>query len=161
MDDDHEYDIAIASVSGCNHVSDASIRSAIEATLRRHGARAARISVALVDDAHIATLNESYLNHPGSTDVLSFDLRDPAEADGSNRLDVDGELVLSVQTARREAAARGNPLEAELGLYAVHGVLHLLGYDDKHESEARSMHELEDEVLSSIGIGPAYRGIGA
>lgn len=159
MEDDVPYDIAIARASGPAPVSDECLAGAIRATLSRHQAPAAQISVALVDDSTIAELNETHLNHRGPTDVLAFDLRDEVE-NGTVRVThapLEGEIVVSVDTAAREAEARGHALEAELALYVVHGTLHLLGYDDRLEADAARMHALEDEILASIGVGPAYR----
>lgn len=161
--------MAVTRVSGDAPGCEALLREAIEATLRRHRTPAARISVGLVDDAHMARLNKLHLNGEGTTDVLSFDLRDdppaplvsnggpkrvaPGAADGP----VEGEIVVSVDTAAREARKRGHTLEAELALYAVHGTLHLLGYDDRHEPDAARMHDLEDDILSGIGLGRVYQ----
>ena len=178
MEDDPEYDIAIARVSGSAPPSDAVLQSAIEATLRHHHTSAARISVALVDDTRIADLNAAHLGHHGPTDVLAFDLSDASEcpparardraetaprprrcASAADKEMVDGEIIVSVDTAQREAVERGHSIEAELALYVVHGTLHLLGYNDDCERDAVRMHEMEDEILSSVGIGPAYRGL--
>ena len=136
---------------------DNTIRKAIEATLRRHRTPAAWISVALVDDGRMAHLNEFHLKREGPTDVLAFDLRDPPTADHHADGAVEGEIVVSVDTARREADKRGHSPGAELALYAVHGTLHLLGYDDQNEDDAACMHEVEDEILSAIGVGAVYR----
>jgi len=125
------------------------VRSAVRATLRIHGVRSARISVIGVSDRQMARLNQTHLRHRGSTDVLSFDLSD----DPSN---VEGEIILSLDTARREAARRGHAVSSEAALYAVHGVLHLLGYDDHEPRRAKKMHRMEDEVLGSLGFGAVY-----
>ena len=171
MDDDPAYQIAVACVSEDAPECEASLCEAIDRTLRRHGATAAQIGVALVSDAHIAHLNELHLDHKGPTDVLAFDLRDelapgadtdaPDGPEGRSAPDeraLEGEIVVSVDTAKREAHARGHSLEAELALYTVHGLLHLLGYDDGNESDARQMHNQEDEILTEIGWGPVFRG---
>lgn len=171
MDEDPEYDIDVTHLSETTADCEGRLRDAIKATLYRHGVSQARISLALVNDNDIARLNDRHLAQRGPTDVLAFDLSDvvrqtegapkgPACADsslsGTARL-VDGEIVVSIDTARREATRRGLSIHAELALYAVHGVLHLLGYDDKEEHGAARMHELEDEILSEVGIGAAYR----
>ena len=153
MEEEPPYQITITRVTGDQPVAEAPLRNAVEAALRRHDKTAARISVALVDDAVMTRLNRAYLGRDSTTDVLAFDLsEDPG--DGAR---VEGELVLSVDTAAREAADRGHGVEAELALYAAHGVLHLLGYKDGQEDMAARMHEMEDEILSSIGIGAIYR----
>lgn len=69
---------------------------------------------------------------------------------------LEGDIIVSADTAAREAEARGHDLAAELALYAVHGALHLLGYDDADPADAQRMHDMEDEVLSAVGIGPVY-----
>ena len=160
MEDDSPYDITIARASGPAPVSDECLAGAICDALRRHQTPAAQISVALVDDSRIAELNETHLHHCGPTDVLAFDLRDHAEEEtaGVVRGPLEGEIVVSVDTASREAQARGHGFDAELALYVVHGTLHLLGYDDRVEADAVHMHTVEDEILTSIGMGPVYRG---
>jgi probable rRNA maturation factor len=136
------------------------LREAIEATLRRHRTPTAQISVALVDDARMADLNRLHLKREGPTDVLAFDLRDspPRDASAAAAEPVDGEIIVSVDTAAREAGKRGHGLGAELALYAVHGTLHLVGYSDRTEDEAARMHEMEEQILSAIGIGAVFYG---
>ncbi|MEE9295899.1 MAG: rRNA maturation RNase YbeY [Phycisphaerae bacterium] len=127
-----------------------SLGKVIGQTLRRFGCQRARIDVALVDDARIERLNETYLRHPGPTDCITFSLAD-RDSDG-----IDGQIVISCETAQREAAARGHDAVSEVLLYAVHGTLHLLGWDDAAPEEARRMHTVEDQVLSGCGVGPIY-----
>lgn len=159
MEDESDYDIAIARVGGQAQVSDERLMAAIRATLRRHQASRGRISVALVDDAHISRLNEIHLKHQGPTDVLAYDLRDGTGKESlfSSDGEIDGEIVVSVDCAAREAEARGHDVDLELALYVVHGTLHLLGYDDRTQKEATRMHDLEDEILVSLGLGPVFR----
>ncbi|UCG33562.1 MAG: rRNA maturation RNase YbeY, partial [Phycisphaerales bacterium] len=90
--------------------------------MRQHRVSACRLSLAVVDDARIAALNADYRGHTGPTDCLAFDLSDDHQTD-----DVEGEIVVSWETARREAAARKLSFQAELTLYVIHGLLHLLG----------------------------------
>jgi len=156
MDDEPTYDITVTDERGEPAPVAARLISVIAAALRRHRAADARIDVAVVDDRSIAILNEKHLNHTGPTDVLTFDLRDDPEDATNGARRIDGQIVVSAQTAAREAAARGHDDEAELALYAVHGTLHLLGYDDADEAEAARMHELEDEILHSEGFGNVY-----
>ena len=157
MEDDAEYDIAVTKLHGDTPHLDTSLTAAVRATLRRHGTTTARVCIAVVDDDHIAELNFRHLNHAGPTDVLSFDMRDRTNCSTKTAPIIDGELVVSLDTADREARCRGHTVEAELALYAVHGTLHLLGYDDASTEQAARMHEMEDEVLASIGLPPVYR----
>lgn len=172
MEDDPAYDIVVTRVTGDPQGCEARLREAVESTLRRYGVPAARVSVAVVDDAHIARLNQRHLNHEGATDVLAFDLRDdggaedsippppttdPRGANSATSLRVDGEIIVSADTAARVAREQGLSFEAELALYVVHGTLHLLGCDDNNEDAAARMHQLEDEILSAMGVGAVYR----
>lgn len=155
MKDEQAYEIGPIGPIGPIGVApkaEAKIRKAIRAVLRRHGAVRARISVALADDDTMARLNRDYLGHHGPTDVLSFDLRDAQDGQTA----IDGEIVMSVDMAARQARKRGHTVEAELALYAVHGTLHLLGYDDRRKTDAARMHEMEDEILFSLGWGLVF-----
>jgi len=151
MNDDASYDIAITRRGGTRAVPRRRLRDAIEHALRRHGCARAAVAVDVVDDAVIAELNERYLGHDGPTDVLTFDLSDPGGV-------IDGQIVCSAETAARIARARGRDPDAEIVLYAVHGTLHLLGYDDADAEHARVMHAKEDEMLSELGYGAVYAG---
>lgn len=129
-----------------------SLRRAIHAALAQHGVSTASISVVLVTDEMMADLNQKHLNHLGPTDVLTFDYAEP----NGNPSAFDGEIVICGDVATREAARRGHSVTAELCLYAVHGVLHLLGYDDHDPVQAERMHACEDRILESIGIGAVF-----
>ncbi len=159
MEDDSPYEIAIARTGGLASVSEECLSGAIRATLERHHVSRAQISVALVDDDRITQLNEAHLDHQGPTDVLTFDLRDAESGSAAVAGDpIEGEIVVSVDTADREARTRGHELDAELALYVIHGTLHLLGFDDQTTDEAARMHGVEDEILVSLGFGPVYGG---
>ena len=108
----------------------------------------------------MAELNDRHLMHDGPTDVLTFDLQDSDEiktGDLDDPTSIEGEIVVSVETAAREAARRGHDSDAEAALYVVHGTLHLLGYDDADEEDAAAMHAVEDDILTAVGVGPVYR----
>ena len=156
MDDEPTYDIAIVRVSGQMAIDEKRLVEVIRATLQRHAAPRTTLTVALVDDPEIARLNERHLNLTGPTDVLAFDLDGDASGGDVPRKAINGEIVLSVDTAAREARRRGHDGTAEVALYAVHGTLHLLGYDDRNEVDAARMHAVEDEVLASVGLGAVY-----
>ena len=101
------------------------------------------ISLVLCDDAFIQSLNAEYrgLNKP--TDVLSFAQDDP---------ELLGDIVISLPTAARQAEAAGWTLENEVALLGVHGLLHLLGYDDETESGAWEMQRKTEAALREAGI---------
>jgi len=101
------------------------------------------ISVVICDDAFIQALNREYRQKDKPTDVLSFAQDDP---------NVLGDIVISLPTAARQADAAGWPLESEIALLAVHGLLHLLGYDDETASGAWEMQRRTEAVLTERGI---------
>lgn len=146
MDEEPPYQLSLSATLTSDPHSRELILRVVREVLRRHGCRAANLHVALVDDQRIADLNERFLQHDGATDVLSFDL---SEGRGS---EVEGEIVISLDTALREARRRGHDPEVELALYAAHGALHLLGLDDGTEDEARLMHARADDALAACGL---------
>lgn len=109
------------------------------------------ISIALVGSGRMATLHEKYLRVAGPTDVLTFD----HERSPDGRC-LAGEVVLCVPFAKRQAARRGTETERELLLYALHGVLHLSGFDDLTKSDYEKMHAEEDRILTAIGVGAVF-----
>jgi probable rRNA maturation factor len=93
------------------------------------------VSVALVSDRRIAELHRRFLNERGPTDVITFQ---------------HGEIVISAETARRQARAFRTSFEHELCLYLAHGLLHLLGYDDKTPAGAAEMKRLQEKLVAKV-----------
>ena len=116
------------------------IRDAVLKTLHGEKIRAARLNIILVTDDNIEKLNEKYLSHNFPTDVLAFDLSE----DG----DLEGEIYISVETARRQAKEYGETFARELKRLAVHGTLHLIGYSDKTKDGKQIMRGLEDKYIT-------------
>jgi probable rRNA maturation factor len=108
------------------------------------------ISIAIVGDNQIRELNREFLHSKAVTDCLSFDLSDDEKGMKIFDLIVNGEMAV------RQANQRGHSNEAELALYITHGLLHNLGFDDSTRSQARKMHETEDEILQEFGYGLVY-----
>jgi len=106
---------------------------------------AAEITVAVVDDAEIASLHEQWMGLADPTDVLTFDL---SGCDG----DFAGDIVVSVETAARVAREVGWHPKEELAYYVVHGLLHLAGFDDGTPGERRRMRRKEQEVMVAVGL---------
>jgi probable rRNA maturation factor len=123
------------------------LNRAVEIILTEEGVEAAAISVAVVDDSTIHDLNRRFLDHDESTDVLSFDL---AEEDGR----LEGDVIVSVETAQRAAAQLQWPAGDELLLYVVHGTLHLVGYDDLDAESRMEMRGRERYYLAKFGLQP-------
>lgn len=112
---------------------------------------ASEVSIAVVDDAEIHELNRRYLDHDWPTDVLSFVIDASA-----GRLE--GEIIVSAETARRQASRFGWRPEDELLLYVVHGALHLVGYDDRTEADRDGIRAAEQRHLRQWGLTPRYDG---
>ena len=112
-----------------------------------HNVSCGELSIAIVDDPTIQKLNKQYLSHDYETDVISFVL-DEDESIGR----MDGQLIVSTDTAKRESVDAGWSFEAELLLYVVHGTLHLVGYDDKHAAAIPEMRSAEAEYMAKLGF---------
>lgn len=123
----------------------------MRATLKAHDAEACEVSVLLTDDIDIKQLNRDYRGIDAPTDVLAFSMREGEDGDVNPSLL--GDLVVSLETAARQASTRdglggacGN-LETETALLTVHGVLHLLGYDHQTQEEAKIMFEKQESIF--------------
>ena len=95
------------------------------------------ISVLLISDRRMAALHSEFLGQPGPTDVITFE---------------HGEIFISVATAKRHARQFNHSLLRELELYIVHGLLHLHGFDDRCETDARRMKKVQEEILEQAEL---------
>jgi probable rRNA maturation factor len=105
------------------------------------------LSLAVVDSREMIRLNRRFTGRRGPTDVLAFPL-----ADGPSPGRIVGEIVVNASLADREARARGAQPIHELALYALHGALHLAGYDDHHPQGRSAMYSREERILTRAGI---------
>jgi probable rRNA maturation factor len=105
------------------------------------------LNVVLASDELLARLHGRFMGDPTPTDVLTFDLREDVKA---RRGAIEGEVVVSVETASREAKRRGLSLRVEVLRYVIHGTLHLVGYDDGTPVQQRRMRREEDRVLACL-----------
>lgn len=121
---------------------------AVQAVFSGERIRRAHVSVVVVDDRTIHRLNRRFLDHDEPTDVITFSLEDGES--------IDGEIVTSADTATAAAKRFGWTMADELLLYAVHGALHLAGYDDQAPSERRAMRSRERRYLAKFGLNPQY-----
>lgn len=113
----------------------------------------AEVSVVFADDDYIHELNREYRGKDCSTDVLSFALNEGEEPDviGGPAETLLGDIVISLDTAARQAEEFGHSLERELAYLTVHGMLHLLGFDHEAEDDKSVMRQKEEQVLSLLG----------
>ena len=117
------------------------------------GSEEAEVSLMLVDDQRIHELNREYRGVDRPTDVLSFALQDETdEPDSEFEDDMLGDIVISVERAREQAGDYGHSFEREIVYLAVHGTLHLLGYDHEEESDKQEMRSKEEEVMAILGL---------
>ncbi|MGN0587332.1 MAG: rRNA maturation RNase YbeY [Oscillospiraceae bacterium] len=115
----------------------------------------AEVSVSFVDNAEIRRLNRIYRDKDKSTDVLSFPLGENGVYDVNNETGAYllGDVVISMETAVKQAHIYGHSLEREVGFLTVHSMLHLLGYDHETSAlDAAKMHEKEELILESLGV---------
>ncbi len=110
----------------------------------------AECSILLVDDAAMADLNHAYRGATGPTDVLAFPMTEGRF--GAMSPDLLGDVVISAETARRQARSARGGLRAELALLLVHGILHLLGHDHGTPGERRRMWQKQQMILAACGI---------
>jgi len=106
------------------------------------------ISIVLVDKKKIRQLNKKFRREDKSTDVLAF----PLGGEFISTRDLLGEVIISVESAQKEAKKRNHSLKEEIVLLLIHGILHLKGYDDKRKEEKELMRKKEREILISLGI---------
>lgn len=128
-------------------IKTAPIRRAIETTLAGEKRADAEVSVLIAGDARIRKLNRQYRGIDSPTDVLAFAMGDGEFADLHPQLL--GDVVISADTAGRQAEKAGRGLTEELRLLAVHGTLHLLGYDDETPAERARMRRRERRYLKT------------
>src|SRR5512138_1400136 len=109
----------------------------------------ADLSIILADDARLHELNLNYLGVDAPTDVLSFPASETDPETGARYL---GDILISVPRAQTQAEAAGHPLEAEVQLLVVHGILHLLGHDHAKVKDKARMWKAQAEVLKGLGL---------
>ncbi len=110
----------------------------------------AECSVLLVDDSAMAELNHAYRGVTGPTDVLAFPMTEGRF--GAISPDLLGDVVISAETAARQARVRKADVRGELALLLVHGILHLVGYDHGSAERRRRMWEKQRVILEACGV---------
>lgn len=118
------------------------IEAAVEYTLKSEQCRGAFVNCILLSDKDIRELNKRYLQHDYPTDVISFTLEQEPE--------LEAELYIGLETARKQATEYGVPVADEIARLAVHGSLHLCGHDDDTDEKRDAMRKRENRVLEQL-----------
>jgi probable rRNA maturation factor len=140
-------EIELSNQQSTHPIDDRRLVAAVRLVLEQEGIRRGVISIAVVDDPTMQDLNRRYLQHDYPTDVLSFLLE---QRPGS----VEGEVVVSADTAADRCHSYGWSPDDELLLYVIHGALHLAGYDDGDADQRAAMRRREEHFLSRFGLVP-------
>jgi probable rRNA maturation factor len=131
--------------------AETTIRNALAAAARRTAQEGAEIAIVLTDDSAIREINRQWRNQDKPTNVLSF----PSGEAGKEAQHL-GDIVIAYETLAREAEAENRPFANHLAHLAIHGYLHLLGYDHLTEADAAKMEQLETALLDQLGIPDPY-----
>jgi probable rRNA maturation factor len=125
------------------------VRKAVAEAAAAVSTTAGELAIVLTDDSSIRALNREWRDKDAATNVLSFPL--PAGS-ASGTVKLLGDIVIAYETTAHEAEAEGKPLQNHLAHLAVHGFLHLVGYDHETDQEADAMESLEAVILSRLGV---------
>ena len=113
----------------------------------------AELNVVFTDNKRIKEINKTFLGHDYATDVITFAYDEPSlNKVFLNESTITGEIIISVEMAKKLAQKHDCAVEGEIALYLVHGLLHLFGYNDKQRKEAKKMHQREGKLLSDLGF---------
>lgn len=123
-------------------ISASRIERWLDDVARSHGKSAGRLTYIFCDDDYILSTNRQFLNHDYYTDIITFDY--------STARRISGDMVISLDTVRTNAAMVGESYERELHRVIVHGVLHLCGINDKGEGEREIMERHENAALAML-----------
>ncbi len=110
------------------------------------------VSIVFVDDDYIAGLNQQYRGIEGPTDVLSFAMLEGPAMPGDEDEPMLGDVVISLETAQRQAVEYGHSFTREVAYLTIHGVLHLLGYDHQTPPDKQKMRNQEESILTRAGL---------
>ena len=136
--------------------AEALVQRAIEAAAKHlaASAEAAEVAIVLTDDSGIRTLNRDWRGIDKPTNVLSFPaVQAPARGEEPRML---GDIAIAYETTRREAESEHKPFAHHLSHLAVHGFLHLVGYDHETDADAETMEGLERKILAGLGVPDPY-----
>jgi probable rRNA maturation factor len=133
----------------------ATIKRAIAAAAKAASKSRAELAIVLSDDSAIRALNRDWRGKDAATNVLSFPAAGSGKASARRYL---GDIIIAYQTTAREAAAESKPFRHHLAHLAIHGYLHLIGYDHDNERAAQKMERMERAVLARLAVPDPYAG---
>lgn len=131
----------------------------LSVAVRQHLSEKTEVGITLVDDEAIRELNRVYRGKDIATDVLSFALNDETDEpslEGGPQAELLGDIIISAETAQRQSEEFGHGLERELAYLAVHGLLHLLGYDHMTDEDRVEMRIEEEAALREIKLAEEF-----
>lgn len=129
------------------------IASTVKKILRRERVLSAQLSIVFVTDKEIRALNKKYLKHDYATDVLAFNFLDsPKQTKCLKPKEMNAEIIISTGAVCRQAKIFNNSLMRELTLYVIHGIFHLLGFDDHRPNDIKRFRAKEEEILTFLKI---------
>ena len=134
--------VSLTNASGSRYTGKDLICRSAQKALRGEGIKQGAVDVILVSDKHIKKLHKDWMGKSSATDVITFPIDEEPP--------IYGEIYISIDTARRQAKEYGVSLRNELCRLAVHGALHLAGYDDATPKQREKMHNLENQYI--IGL---------
>jgi len=152
----HRFEVSFSNRQRKIRISAVGIVRWTRRLLRVLGWKHLALSLAVVDDRQMRRLHHEYLGRDASTDVLAFGGGGRSQFSTGVRTPFLGEVVVSIDRARKRAPEFGNRWDDELLLYLCHGILHLMGYRDSTRREGARMHRKEREVLEKV-LGAQWR----
>jgi len=142
------------------------VRRALKQAATMLSTKSAELAIVLTDDAAMRRLNRNWRGVDAPTNVLSFATKNPGNWHILDRVSDEldkqlgkhlGDIVLAYETVKREARREGKPFDHHLAHLAVHGFLHLLGYDHGSNAQARRMETIERAILRDLAVPDPYR----
>ncbi|MDJ0331082.1 MULTISPECIES: rRNA maturation RNase YbeY [Planococcus] len=132
------------------------VQNILEHAAKEEAVGESEVSVTFVTDEMIRDINREYRGKDQPTDVISFAMEELGEGEtaiiGSSEPRMLGDIIISLDRTKKQATDYGHSFERELGFLAVHGFLHLLGYDHLTEEDEKKMFSRQDAILLSLGI---------
>ena len=143
------WQISVLNQQQTRSIKSKEVKKLAASALEELGILECELGILLVGDAEMILLNEGYLQHEGSTDVITFCYNE-LPARGSTVRVLQGDIVICVDEALRMARRYGTSWQSEISRYVIHGLLHLCGYDDQVPEERREMKKKEGRLMKTI-----------